>query len=108
MSEELAKVVSILAELGQRHGQIQDPVGFTSMCALLKLIDSRHGTKLYEYICTEYIKVSRSAPSYFDTYIIKLVKSIAQGITHQTMIQESLGKVLPVVEPNRRLRNVQK
>ncbi|MCD6488652.1 MAG: hypothetical protein J7K21_05450 [Desulfurococcales archaeon] len=97
MSEELGKIIKELVGFGERHGQIHDAIGFTSLCSTLKIIDIKHNTSFYDIVCNEFMKNSRSAPAIFDTYVIKVIKSISQGIVHQTQIVEEKGRMIPVV-----------
>jgi len=101
MSEELGKIVKELVGFGERHGQIHDAISFTSLCSTLRIIDIKHNTDFYDIVCSEFVKNSRSAPAVFDTYVIKVIKSISEGILHQTNIIEEKGRTIPVISARR-------
>lgn len=93
---ELQKAIREFLSSAERHGQIYDLVPFAVMASIIKIIDMKNGTNYYEAIVNEYIKLSRSAPAMFDTYILKSIKYVSQGLAYKAEIINEAKKKTPM------------
>ena len=89
---ELKEAIKEFLSSAERHGQVYDLVPFSVMASLLKLIDLKHCTKYYDSIVKVYIELSRSAPMLFDTYMVRVISKIAEGLQHKTEVISQIGK----------------
>jgi len=95
---ELKEAIREFMRVAEKHGQIFDLIPFVGMASILKLIDKKHNTDYYDAIVEVYLKLSRSAPSYFETYITKIIGKVAKGLEHKTQVVSMFGKKTKIFE----------
>ena len=95
---ELKEAIHEFMKVAEKHGQIFDLIPFVGMASILKLIDKKHNTDYYDAIVEVYLKLSRSAPSYFETYITKVIGKVASGLQHKTEVTTMLGRKTKILE----------
>ena len=95
---ELKEAIKEFMRVAERHGQVHDLIPFVCMASILKLIDLKHDTKYYEAVVETYLTLSRSAPSYFETYITRIIGRVSEGLKHKTEIVTQLGKKTKILE----------
>ena len=95
---ELKEAIKEFMRVAEKHGQVFDLIPFVSMASILKLVDKKHNTDYYDAIVEVYLKLSRSAPSYFETYITKVIGKVASGLQHKTEVTTMLGRKTKILE----------
>ena len=94
---ELKEAIREFLSSAEKHGQIYDLVPFSTMASILKILDEKMGTRYYNFIIDVYITLSRSAPTWFDTYILKSIKYIAEGLQYKAEIISQARKKTPII-----------